>query len=406
MSLKAATKAIIRRALAIFGYRVIRDDHPQKRLGRIASAASINISQIPPTRQLWPITDDNDWRGAGADIASLAAYISSSVVFQKVVVPYFADYPKNSFISAYSRAYLYSVVRASKPALVVEVGTHYGGTSEVLARALWENGFGAVHTIDPFGAERAPPVLAGWPHELSAITTYQAINSMSFFARARDNNQKFDLVLVDGDHDLEFALFDIQMAAKQLRPGGLIFVDNFEQVGPFHAAKRFAAANPTWTVLGSPLSDYRPDAPFAKDGRSSLPETSLIALQAPLDVAIGAEPRSWGQATLDGSSVTGFAIDVALVDCGGVLNYRAILRAFGDQSSRIEEFKAVGKAEIPADTSGERRFAFDRPLKSEFALMFSDSHHTIELELSWDSPGTFKLKGAPQPLGSAIKTFL
>jgi predicted O-methyltransferase YrrM len=367
---------------------------------------SANAPQIPSPRPLRPITDDNDWRGAGADIAGLAAHISSSAAFQKVVVPYFADYPKNSFISAYSRAYLYGVVRTLKPALIVEVGTHYGGTSEVLARALWENGSGAVHTIDPFGAERAPPVLAGWPDELRAITRYQAINSMSFFARARDINQKFDLVLIDGDHDLEFALFDIQMAAKQLQPGGLIFVDNFEQLGPFHAAKRFATANPAWTVLGSPLSDYRPDAPFADDGRASLPETSLIVLQAPWDVAIGAEPMSRGQAILDGSSVTGFAIDIAAADCGGVLNYRAILRAFGDRSSRIEEFKAVGKAEIPAATSGERRFAFDRPLKSEFPLMFSDCHHTFELELAWNSQGPLELKGAPQPLGSAIKTFL
>src|SRR6202035_6062387 len=98
-------------------------------------------------------------------------------------------------------AFLYSFVRALRPKAVAEIGTLYGGTTEVIARALWENGTGVVHTIDPFGAHRAPPVLARWLQPLRAINELREINSMSFFGRCRDIGQKFDLVLVDGDHD-------------------------------------------------------------------------------------------------------------------------------------------------------------------------------------------------------------
>jgi hypothetical protein len=38
-----------------------------------------------------------------------------------------------------------------RPKVVAEVGTLFAGTTETLARALWENGEGVVHTTDPFG---------------------------------------------------------------------------------------------------------------------------------------------------------------------------------------------------------------------------------------------------------------
>jgi predicted O-methyltransferase YrrM len=390
VSIREAAKATIQRAANRLGYRIVR-------IARIEQERPAKDERIS-LRPLLPITADEEWRDAPNNIAGLEPFISASPAFKRVVVPYFNEYPENSFISAYSRAYLYGIVRALKPAAIVEVGTLYAGTTEVLARALWENGVGTVHTIDPFGAKRAPPVLANWPPELRAITNFEPVNSMSFFARARDIDLKFDLALIDGDHDLEFAFFDIQMAAKQLKRGGLIFVDNSEQLGPFHAARRFAAANPDWIVLGRPFLDYRSDAPFKERGPSSLSETNLIVLQAPKDIVIGDEPTSWGQAILPGSRVAGFALDVASADGGGHLNYRAILRAFGDQARRIEEFKTTGIVDIPGNASGPMSLTFDQPLKSEFPLMFPDSHHTVEFEMAWNSPGVLKLKDAPRPL--------
>lgn len=64
-----------------------------------------------------------------------------------------------------------------------------------------------------------------------------------------------DLILIDGNHDFEFALFDLQMAARLMRPGGIVVMDNAEQSGPFYAAKQFLDRNPAWRELGRCIAD-------------------------------------------------------------------------------------------------------------------------------------------------------
>jgi len=81
-------------------------------------------------------------------------------------LPYFANYPRQSLMSDHSRTVLFSLVQMHRPQVVVEIGTLYAGTTEVLARALWENGDGIIYTTDPFGAERCPDIIATWPVEL------------------------------------------------------------------------------------------------------------------------------------------------------------------------------------------------------------------------------------------------
>ena len=38
-------------------------------------------------------------------------------------------------------------------------------TSEAICRALYANGAGLLHTVDPYGAEIVPPILRSWPRE-------------------------------------------------------------------------------------------------------------------------------------------------------------------------------------------------------------------------------------------------
>ncbi|QGH73310.1 MAG: methyltransferase [Siphoviridae sp. cttb18] len=53
------------------------------------------------------------------------------------------------------RMFLYSFVRALKPKVVVEIGTHKGLTAIYLATALYHNGGdGILHTTDPFHYEQ------------------------------------------------------------------------------------------------------------------------------------------------------------------------------------------------------------------------------------------------------------
>ena len=226
--------------------------------------------------------------GRVSDIAAVMA----SPEYAKVRA-YFSLYPGRSLMSDHSRAVLYSLVRMMRPQLIAEIGTLYAGTTEVFARALWENGGGIVHTTDPYGGDRCPRIISQWPPELQRYARFRPLSSMDFFARLVLETVTLDLVLIDGNHDYEYAMFDLQMAARLLRPGGVIVMDNSEQTGPFNAARAFIEANPSWREIGSALSSYDPFKPFDRT-RASLPFTSFIVLRAPDHVPIGAGPQSVG----------------------------------------------------------------------------------------------------------------
>src|ERR1051325_8487017 len=156
-----------------------------------------------------------------------------------------------SLLPVTARALLYAVVRNVNPEHVVEIGTYQGGTAEVLSRALRANGRGMLHTVSPYDAERFGPTLAQWPNELRAHATYYPVNSMAFFIRMAEQRIRPGVVLVDGNHDYEFAAFDIWSAARWMTPGGFIFIDNVSQAGPYRAALDFMTARPGWRSCGT-----------------------------------------------------------------------------------------------------------------------------------------------------------
>ena len=76
------------------------------------------------------------------------------------------------------------------------------------------SGGGMLHTTDPFGADRCPTIIGTWPRELQEITEFHPLNSMGFFGALTQRRITIDMVLVDGQHDYEYALFDLQMGAR------------------------------------------------------------------------------------------------------------------------------------------------------------------------------------------------
>ena len=214
-------------------------------------------------RPLTPIVEDDIATGAITPESIVGMMANATYV---KVLDYCENYPPRSFMSNHSRATLFTLIRALRPKVVAEVGTLFAGTTEVMARALWENGEGIILTTDPLGGERCPAIIGSWPQELRDITHFHALTSMDFFTELDRKRVTLDLVLVDGNHDFEFALFDLQMAARLLRPGGVIVMDNAEQTGPFLAARTFLSAHPAWRELGRAILDGRPNVPFRNEG--------------------------------------------------------------------------------------------------------------------------------------------
>ncbi len=269
----------------------------------------------------------------------LTPELTSSAAYSEILA-YFSRYPLRSVMSDHSRAVLFTLIRMLRPKVVAEVGTMYAGTTEVMARALWENAEGVVYTTDPFGGDRCPAIIVRWPQELRDRTHFRPLNSMDFFFELERKHVTLDLVLVDGNHDFEYALFDLQMAARLLRPGGIVVMDNAEQSGPFKAARTFIDLNPAWREIGDALTSNDPAKPFDAV-RASLPGTSFIVLQAPDYLPIGAGPHSWGQISTKASTVEGLSIKLPAQETAGDLHYQVILRAFLDNGD-IPEVRTIG----------------------------------------------------------------
>ena len=59
---------------------------------------------------------------------------------------------------------------------------------------------------------------------------------MAFYMRMATVGIVAELIFIDGNHEYEFALFDLQAAARRLAPEGFVLLDNVSQPGPFFAA--------------------------------------------------------------------------------------------------------------------------------------------------------------------------
>jgi predicted O-methyltransferase YrrM len=352
----------------------------RKLLKREAANDSASTHRID-VRLLAPIAAP---KGQVSDIAAVMA----SPEYAEIRA-YFSLYPGRSLMSDHSRAVLYSLVRMMRPQLIAEIGTLYAGTTEVFARALWENGGGVVHTADPYGGERCPAIISQWPAELQRHAQFHAKSSMDFFARMVLEGKTFDLLLIDGNHDYEYALFDLQMAARLARPGGVVVMDNSEQSGPFKAARLFLAANPAWREIGNAIASYDPLKPFERE-RASLPNTSFLLLRAPEYLSISEGPHSWGQAWIDTPQLSGLRLQVVR-QCKGILLYQIYLRGFANENQWVKEERIEGSVRIEV---GDGEASIDHLLARTLSVAsppeYDDQLFTLELDLSWqadpDSP--------------------
>jgi predicted O-methyltransferase YrrM len=295
-----------------------------------------------------------------------------------------------SLLSIVARALLYATVRNLEPEHVVEIGTYKGGTAEVLARALLANGHGMLHTVSPYDAERLRPVLAQWPSALRAHATYYPVNSMAFFIRMAEQRVRPGVVLVDGNHDYEFAAFDIWSAARWMTPGGFIFIDNVAQAGPYRAAMDFMAARPAWRSCGTVPGAHEQAKAFDRD-RTRVLDADFFVLRAPLRHVVGKLPETFGEIGWDDRPVRGLAVMPAKSGQTGTLMVQCILRAFSEK----EDVELVADAACPVDGNArtvEVRFATPLCVKGKFDV------YRVEPWLCWRGEEPLELESLPVPL--------
>jgi predicted O-methyltransferase YrrM len=303
---------------------------------------------------------------------------------------YFYDNPAavRSLISSQSQALLYSLIRNLRPDHVFEIGTYKAGTTEAVCRALCANGKGIAHAVDPFRGEYIAAVLKHWPAELFRHVRLHVKDSMVFFGDMERQNIHPELVFVDGNHDYEFAAFDIACGARAIAPGGFIVVDNVAQPGPFFAARDFLAANPDWCELGTAAIDYDRDKAF-DHRRSSIVGTDFMVLRAPVVHGVGERPFTSGRIRWNSHRVTGLRLKLVPPPQPGRLTAQVVLRGFGA---------------VPAETTSAASVQVEAGLK-ELSITLTPPaqvdgqfvYFTVEPWLIWHGAQPLQLLAAPEP---------
>jgi hypothetical protein len=295
-----------------------------------------------------------------------------------------------SLMSARSQALIYALIRNLKPEHVIEIGTYHTGTSEAICRALHANGSGMLHTTDPFCGQIVIGTLRQWPAELREHIRFYALNSMAFYAKMAMLPAVCPLLaFIDGNHDRQYAAFDIESAANIVGPGGFIVVDNMVQAGPYLAASDFLATHPGWTECALAECRYDPAKPFDRE-RCSIPGTELMILRAPQGPVIGERPVSFPEIIFSGHVVNGIEILPGRAAHNGVLHAQCIVRGFSSGQKPVEEL-AVGSTPIAA-TQGGDRLRLATPLDLDLTRF---EHARLEIWLSWAGEGPLPLLSAP-----------
>jgi predicted O-methyltransferase YrrM len=265
----------------------------------------------------------------------------------RAALDYFAAYPAQALTSPGSRAAMYHLVRALKPKLTLEIGTFHANTTEVIARALAANGGGHLLTIDPFGAERVPAILATWPAELARHVDFLAVNSMELFIHFDSIEPKLDLCFVDGNHAYAYALYDLTLAAKWTRPGGVIVVDDYCLPGVFWAVRDFLDRNPGWREISGAMAAFDPGQPF-RSIRPSLPDTGFFVLAAPSFATLGARATSFEYDLRKEAGIGGFALRAHPAAPAGTVHAQVYLRSYPENAGPALTMTAVAKTTVAA----------------------------------------------------------
>jgi len=225
---------------------------------------------------------------------------------------------------------------------------------------------------------------------------------MDFFGTLAQRRIALDMVLVDGSHDYEYALFDLQMASRLLRPGGIIVMDNSDQTGPFHASREFVGRNPAWQEIGGAIAAYDPSRPFDQTRSSMPPGTFFVVLKSPDFLSISSGPHGWGQSPTALPSITGLRLDLPDQVTSGTLSYEVFLRGFADGNRDIVELKNIGSIRIDLRGSAMTlTHPFTSPLHTDMTSRYDEVGLYFEINLSWRAdPGSppLALLRVPTPL--------
>ena len=267
MSLKSILKDILPAPVMAYASAV----EQQIKLAAIAPAEFLPDSLKPSNDFLLPrILGDAD---------ALASWEIDHAEIEKI-------YPVQGIyggVSPGDRRALYTLVRALKPASVLEIGTYIGSSTLHLARALKTNGGGHLTTVDTYDVN--DPVNGSWKKYGFPISVQQALEQADLADRVsfrtdtavgflNKTDLNFDMIFLGGEHSAAAIYNEVSAALRRLSPDGIIILHDYYPdgkplfpgeppvYGPYLGMRRVASEHKSVHVV--PLGDLpwptRPDS--------------------------------------------------------------------------------------------------------------------------------------------------
>jgi predicted O-methyltransferase YrrM len=138
-----------------------------------------------------------------------------------------------------------------KATQTVEIGLGYGiSTLHICEGLLVNSGRASRHVvIDPYQATRFSDCGLQFLDEAGVVEMVElhAEDSRISLPRFLDEARSFDLAFVDGNHRFDGVFVDLFYLGNLVRPGGIIFLDDYQLPGVARAAS-FFTSNLGWTT--------------------------------------------------------------------------------------------------------------------------------------------------------------
>lgn len=142
-------------------------------------------------------------------------------------------------------------VRRERATRTIEVGLGYGIATLFLCEGLLANGEpDARHVaIDPYQATRFAGCGLQFLEEagLTGLVEHHPEESQVVLPRLLSEGRSFDFAFVDGNHRFDAVFLDLVYLGRLVRPGGIVFVDDY-QLPAISRAASFFLTNLGWTL--------------------------------------------------------------------------------------------------------------------------------------------------------------
>ena len=190
--------------------------------------------------------------------------ILQSILFNKsVATENGITRPLHSNISAEEGNFLQEMIRSARPQVSLEIGCAYGISSLYICEALRDVNASQHIIIDPyqhFPLGKGP--LSGFEGIGLAnlrragyfdLIDFHEVPSYQYLSRLTEDRVTIDFAFIDGMHTFDYALVDVFLIDKLLRPGGIVILDDFSYPS-IRSVCRYVLSNLRYRCVGPPSS--------------------------------------------------------------------------------------------------------------------------------------------------------